>query len=127
MLLGLFVVSWMGLLDMNHYFDDLDTADFLKRFRMLLIVILAPLIPIGVYCIRFGLQVINVGEFPPPGTKVISDTIVKEGAWAVLRGNVLVGLGVCMFLAFVYGAVAIPNVIEGLINEEVHSTQQTKL
>ncbi|MES9828948.1 MAG: hypothetical protein ABW201_11825 [Candidatus Thiodiazotropha sp.] len=116
---GLFIAIWAGLLNLGSYLDGLEGGEWLKRFRLLFIVILTPVLLLGVYFIYFGLNVVRAGEFPPPGHKVISDTNIQEGKWAILRGRVLVLLGVCMFLISFYGAVIVPNQFEKMMNENI--------
>ncbi|MEW8194019.1 MAG: hypothetical protein AB2793_09930 [Candidatus Thiodiazotropha sp.] len=116
---GLLIANWAGLLNLGSYLDGLEGGEWLKRFRLLFIVILAPVLLLGVYFIYFGLSVIRVGEFPPPGHKVISDTIIQEGKWAILRGRLLVVIGVCMLLVSFYGAVMVPNQFEKMMNENI--------
>ena len=111
------MVYWMGLLNIGQYLEGLEPWQWIKHFRVLFVVFLAPLLFFGAYFIYYGLMVVKAGEFPLPGSKVIRDTTVQEGRWAIFRGKVLVFLGVCMFLTFAYGAVVIPNMFERMMNE----------
>lgn len=119
------MVYWTGLLDIGQYLEALEPWQWIKYFRVLFVVFLAPLLFFGVYFIRFGLTVVKVGEFPPPGSKVIRDTPVQEGTWAIIRGKVLIFIGVIMFLAFAYGAVVIPNMFEKIMNEYTPGKEST--
>jgi hypothetical protein len=77
-----------------------------RRLRLLLLlsggVLLAPLFPFAAYLWLLGRRVLRAGRFPPPGYRVIRDTLVLRGRPAVWRGRGLqalaVGLGVAAAL-----------------------------
>ena len=54
--------------------------------------VFSPLFVFGYYAWQIGVRVIRAKRFPPPGMKVIKDTVVVKGRQAVSRGR---GLKVC--------------------------------
>lgn len=114
---GALVATFFGLFDLSRYFDGLEGRELVERVRLVFVVMLTPLLLIGVYAIRHGLRVIKTQELPPPGTKVVSDTKVQVGKWAVVGGWGAVIIGLCMFPLFYYGAVVVPDQFEELFEE----------
>lgn len=83
-----------------------DPGQAARRLRLLLLlsggVLLAPLFGVAAYLWTLGRRVLRAGRFPPPGCRVIRDTLVHRGRSAVSRGRGLqalaVGLGVAAAL-----------------------------
>jgi hypothetical protein len=55
----------------------------------------------------------------------VEELVAESATWVILRGKVLVFLGVCMFLTFAYGAVVIPNMFEKMMNEYTTDKEST--
>lgn len=55
-------------------------------------VLVLPLCAFAIYLWRLGARVIASGRFPPPGTPVLRDTRVLDGAPARQRGRLIQGL-----------------------------------
>jgi len=64
-----------------------------QRARLVLVVLaillLAPLLAFAAYLWSLGERVVRAEEFPPPGLRVIRDTLVITGERAVSRGRLL--------------------------------------
>ena len=57
-----------------------------------LVVMGVSLVGMGLYLFRLGVRINRAGRFPPPGVKVIRNTVVRTGTHARLRANLaLVG------------------------------------
>ncbi len=64
-------------------------------------VLSAPLLVFGAYIWVLGARVTRAQQYPPPAQPVIHDTLVVNGRAAVLRGNVMKVLAVCLIAAAV--------------------------
>lgn len=56
------------------------------------------LVALGIYVWRLGARICVAGRFPPPGTRVIRDTVVLFGAAAIRRGKLIQGAGAVLTL-----------------------------
>jgi hypothetical protein len=56
-------------------------------------------IAFAVYLWLLGKRVLRAQQFPPPGFRVIRDTPVMDGPTAVVRGQVIQTLALCLGLA----------------------------
>ncbi len=79
-----------------------DPARMVRRARWLLaglaVVTSGPAIAAGAYLLRLGSRVIAAERFPPPGLRVVQDTIVLTGDAARSRGRIFQGLGVLLMV-----------------------------
>lgn len=55
----------------------------------------------AVYCWRLGARIVRSSRFPPPGMRVIRDTVVLHGQQAWRRGRALQALAVILVLTVV--------------------------
>jgi hypothetical protein len=90
----------LGVLTMLWFLPWLETTLLLARARGTLtfplacwlflaftVALAAPVIWFGVFAIRFGARVVNSGQYPPPGTRVIVRTRVLHGPVASFAGR----------------------------------------
>lgn len=77
-----------------------DPAQTATRARMLLgglaIVTAGPAVGIGVWLLRLGARVMAAGRFPPPGLRMVQDTVVVAGDAARRRGRIAQGFGLAL-------------------------------
>jgi hypothetical protein len=92
------------------------------------------LIPIGIYFYRVGRKVISSEQCPPPGIKVIHDTVLHTGLAARRRGFMLVGAGVLIMIVALFASLYFPfkmgtmtndPIINKKSNEGLHRLPQT--
>ncbi len=62
-------------------------------------VLSAPLLVFGAYIWVLGVSVARTQQYPPPAMTVFRDTRVVRGRPAVLRGNIMKVLAVCLIVA----------------------------
>jgi hypothetical protein len=55
-----------------------------------------PLLLVSAHLWRFGARIVCAERFPPPGHRVVRDTIVQHGRSAVVRGRVLMALALVL-------------------------------
>lgn len=76
------------------------SADKLKLVLLAAAAVLsAPLLVFGAYIWVLGARVTRAQQYPPIAQPVIRDTLVVNGRAAVLRGNILKVLAVCLIAA----------------------------
>jgi hypothetical protein len=65
-------------------------------FLVLGVLLSAPLGAFAVYLWSLGAQVLRAQQFPPPGYRVIRDTLIIDGKAALSRGRGLKVLALCL-------------------------------
>ena len=72
-----------------------DAGRSAQRAELILAVfaalLLAPLVAMAAYLSSVGGRAVRTGEFPPPGSRVITDTAIVRGHDALSRGRLLQG------------------------------------
>lgn len=89
----------------------LDTLEPTRALRLLTwssALVSLSFLPVCALIFRQGRRILRSGCYPPPGTKVIRDTVVIRGAGAVARGRLLVGLALVLTLTSLFAAVYFP-------------------
>jgi hypothetical protein len=80
-----------------------DAGRSAERSELILAVfatlLLAPLVAMAAYLSSVGGRAVRMGEFPPPGSRVIWDTAIVRGHEALSRGRVLQGVAVFLCAA----------------------------
>jgi hypothetical protein len=66
--------------------------DHPKLIALFFLVLMLPVLASAVYLWRFAARIIEVRQFPPPGTQVVRDTVVLSGDAAVTRGRLIQSL-----------------------------------
>ncbi|THB71060.1 MAG: hypothetical protein D6E12_01915 [Desulfovibrio sp.] len=54
------------------------------------------------YFLRLGLHILQAGQFPPPGMKVVRDTVVRSGGYARALGVASITLAALLLLTNVF-------------------------
>ena len=82
-----------------------DPAETAFRAKLLVcsaaFMVTTPLACLAVYIWLLGARVMHAQHFPPPGLRVLHDTPVLSGAAAVMRGQLMQVLAVCLGLCAV--------------------------
>ena len=102
-LLGVAVIGWLLPLGIE-YLRRLDVETAILVIETILVLMFLGLVPFAFYLFMIGRRVIKHEGFPPPGMKVIRDTILITGDRARLRGQVLVFLSILLILIGIIGA-----------------------
>lgn len=123
-IVGAVLILWVIPAGQAHL-EEQEPATALRCIQFLLAVIFLSLVPVAAYLLWFGRRVIRSRQMPPPGTKVIVDTIAIEGDAAETRGRIIVMLaGVLLLLALV-GGLYFPYRFGQLFGEKVQRSQGT--
>lgn len=73
------------------------------------------LVGMGLYLFRLGVQINRAGRFPPPGMKVIRNTVVRTGARAQLLANMALVASLLAMLAGTVGTWYVFRVAQALL------------
>jgi threonine/homoserine/homoserine lactone efflux protein len=121
---GTALILWVIPAGQAHL-EEQEPATALRYIQVLLAVIFLSLVPVAAYLLWFGWRVVRSGQMPPPGTKVIGDTIAVEGDAAETRGRIIVMLaGVLLLLALV-GGLYLPYRFGQLFGNKLQRPQKT--
>jgi hypothetical protein len=100
-----FALQQWGKPAFDRYLEGQNPDDALRLLKALLLLVM--FLPLGmcVYLFRLGRRIKVSGQLPPPGTRVLHDTVILEGRAAVWRGTAMVTLSVVLGLAVVAAAI----------------------
>ena len=110
-LIGVVFMGWV-LPWSKAYTEQLDPENALRTMKFTLVVVFLSIIPIAIYILTLGRKMVKHERFPPPGMKVLRETLVIKGARARLRGRVLVVLSLVLIFLALLGALYIPYMID---------------
>lgn len=79
--------------------------------------VFSPLFVFGYYAWQIGVRVIKAKRFPPPGMKVIKDTVVVKGRQAISRGRVLKVCGVILWGTAIAFPIACWRILGSVLSE----------
>jgi hypothetical protein len=108
--IGAAVIGW-GLPWMQEVLRSRSTEDALEFMKIALVIVFLGVLPIAFWILSFGRKVIAAERLPPPGTRVIRDTVVLEGEKAKQRGRALVVLSLILMLLGLLGALYMPYLV----------------
>ncbi len=101
--LAMVLLGWLFLQMTQTYIQDLkqlsqhapEQALNKSSFLLVFISMMAgfPAVGIGTYFLYQGNQIRRARQYPSPGTRVLKDTPVLEGTPAIMRGQLIMGLG----------------------------------
>jgi hypothetical protein len=103
LLLGLF--AWICLPLIMKYLDACAIPKFLNLTEICALAFLLLFIGPALFLINTGRKILRHKQVPYPGMKVIHDTKVIVGRGAVIRGRLLIALGVFSILVALSGSV----------------------
>ncbi len=79
-------------------------------------VLMLPVIGVAIYLWRFGATVVAAKRFPPPGIRVVRDTVILLDARAIYRGRLMQVLSVLLLVSSVSFPVVVWYVLRLLGN-----------
>jgi hypothetical protein len=95
---------WLGLRPFLHYLDHLNFSPLMNVSEACIMLFLLCIIGPSCFLIYVGRKIIISRRMPYPGQKVIHDTKLLEGKKAVLRGRMLLYLGIAAIVISLAGA-----------------------
>jgi hypothetical protein len=119
---GTVLMLWIIPAGQAHL-EQQDARTALRYVQVLLAVLFLSLVPIAGYMLRFGRRVVQSGQMPPPGTKVIMDTKVIEGDAAATRGRIMTVLATVLLVLALLGGLYLPYRLEQLLGDKVQAPQ----
>lgn len=105
------------------YIEEKDPKEAIRLIRAWLIVLFASVLPIPFYFYRFGRRILTSGQCPPPGSRVIRDTEIIEGAAARRKGRQLIVASIFMATAALAGMIYVPYLL-GKISKQLDAIQE---
>lgn len=92
----------------QEFLEGQEPATALRIIQVVIALIFLSVVPLGAYLVRFGRQVVEHRQMPPPGTRVIVDAKVIEGAKAVARGRALMAIAFLLIILGLLGGLWLP-------------------
>lgn len=97
--------------------DPERVRDYFGRIVGAIALVFSPLFVFGYYAWQMGVAVIRAKRFPPPGMKVIKDTVVIKGRKAVSRGRALQVCGVILWGTAIALPIAVWWILGNILSE----------
>ena len=113
-LLGVLIIVW-GLPYGMEYLKHLDPKTAFLIIDLVLVLIMLSLVPIGLFLLKVGRKIIKHECFPPPGMRVIKDTLIEKGKKAKVKGQILVFTAIIFMTFGLFGALYIHYLFQSLI------------
>ncbi len=90
------------------FLKDQDPAEIILTLQLLLFTAASPLLFGALGVVRMAWMTLKTHQFPPPGTKVLRDTVVKEGIAAHRQAYLIMIAAGLVFGCYGVAAVWIP-------------------
>lgn len=119
-LAGAAAIVWLVPALLGHL-ESVEPEKALRVVVMALSILFIPVAVFGLTIVLLGRRTLSSERFPPPGVKVIRDTVVLEGREARRRGYILTVLGFLLILLSLYGSLYIPFKLYKIFETQVHS------
>lgn len=129
------LVGCYGVVRLEAYFqkvqllaksDLVQAAEKAQRVSDVLFLVLAVgMVVFGGYLLRLSLRVLKTRRFPPPGTRVISDTKVLQGKVARIYGGTLLVLSLAILVAAVVVPWTAAQKVQKVLTITLEPTPQT--
>lgn len=117
-LIGIAVIKW-GIPVFKSYLNRLPAEDELQVLNIVLSISILSLIPWAIYFYRFGRKVIESNQYPPPGVKVIHDTLVLTDKAACRRGHIFRAAGLLIIITALLVSVYVPYMVNNLSHQRI--------
>jgi hypothetical protein len=95
----------IGIPKLIHHLKGLDYQGLFNTLEIITTLFLFSFIAPGIYCIVVGNRILHSKRMPYPGQKVIVDTKILNGKKAILRGRLLLWLGIVSICLTVFGEI----------------------
>jgi hypothetical protein len=109
------LIEGLDLLPLQHSAQGLADSQQLERIRLGLAILFWPLLPLGLYLSYFGVRTLKAGQFPPPGSRLITRASIETGRVAMIRGWAAIISGASLCVLALYGAVIVPGELASLL------------
>lgn len=90
------VLSEWGIPAFEEYLKGKKPEEAFRILQWLLVACFFSMIPWAFYIFRYARRILNSGQFPPPGTKVIRDTQIIEGQTARRYAYIMIAYSVVL-------------------------------
>lgn len=100
---------------LTGHLESADPERALKIGVITIALLTIPFVLVGFAIVWLARRTLASERFPPPGVKVIKDTVVLRGRDARRRGYVLMVLGIFLTVLSLYGSLIMPFGLHKLI------------
>jgi hypothetical protein len=104
-LIAFVAVAVLGWREFSNWLLDLRSVPPAEAMRVLLLALRLLILGMGLSLVALALYLLSLGKrtrhairYPPPGARVIRDTVVLEGEEALVRGRLLQTTGYVLLL-----------------------------
>jgi hypothetical protein len=92
-----------------------DPRDAVRAMQISFAAAFVPAIPMGLALLRLSRRIRASGQFPPPGMRVLVDTVIVTGAAARRQARGFLAVAVFICLASVTGMIVMPIVVARIL------------
>lgn len=112
--LGIGMILWVVPL-LISFLETLKPERAIKTVVVVFIIMFLSLIPMAIYMMKLGGRILKSERFPPPGMKVIRDTVVLEGQHARTRGYLIMILSLILIILSTGFMITMPYLLNKFI------------
>jgi hypothetical protein len=112
--LGFAMILWVVPF-LISFLETLKPERAIKTVVVVFIIMFLSLIPMAIYMMKLGRRILKSERFPPPGMKVIRDTVVLEGQHARYRGYLIMILSLILILLSTGFMITMPYLLNKFI------------
>jgi len=120
--LGIVMILWAVPL-LGPFLETLKPGQAIKTVVVVLIVMFLPLILMALYLMNLSRRILKSERFPPPGIKVIRDTVVLKGQHARSRGYLIMILSLILILLSTGFMIYMPYLLNELLEVRQHPSE----
>jgi hypothetical protein len=107
--------QYWGLPRLQEFLKNQDLPEMILTLQLILFTAALPLLVGALWIGKMAWMTLKTHQFPPPGTKVLRDTVVKEGVAAHRQAYLLMLAAGLVLFSFVAAGVWIPLQLGELI------------
>ncbi len=120
--LGIVMILWAVPL-LGSFLETLKPEQAIKTVVVVLFAMFVPLILMAFYMMNLSRRILKSERFPPPGIKVIRDTVVLEGQRARSRGYLIMILSLILILLSTGFMIYMPYLFNKLLEVRQHPSE----
>jgi hypothetical protein len=104
---GFVIIRW-GWPEFESFLKQQKPEDALHMLLIVLAALYLPVLLWVIFAFRFASRVMASAQFPPPGSRVLRDTEIIEGAPARRKGLIMMITSIILGLTVFFGAIYFP-------------------
>jgi hypothetical protein len=120
-LMGIVLIGW-GFPLAKNYTELLQLKTALRMFEIIFSLLCLSIAAAGLYGCAIGRRILESGQLPPPGMKVIADTRLIWGKEAKIWGRLMVVISMLVVFLALFGAFHLPLKIREAFPDRIEQT-----